>query len=141
MSRRSDIRAYLVIGSDSHPADILEQRIGLVSDSKVHMGEAKGLALIRSKWHAVKYFSSLGRDASVEDHVDSVVAKLRPFAHHISSLPSECWRQLTVVCYYSDRIAMHFSTQAVKFLSEIGADIDVDLYDFLPGGKRDWSSQ
>jgi len=130
MSEDNDVRAELDILSTSRTPDSIVRHLGLAPDAKLHMGESILGTLIKSKHHAVTYRSSLERGASVEDHVDNVVAKLWPIADRIASLPSDCSKELAVVCYCSDRIAIHISAKAIKFLSEIGAEIDIDYYYF-----------
>ena len=70
------------------------------------------------------------KNSSVDDQIDNLKNLVLPYIKEFKSLPKGSEVQLSCIVYaYKYWPPLSFSSNSVAFLSEIGASIDLDIYD------------
>ena len=130
MKTEDEIRMSLVIGSTEHTPEQLDSIVGMRCD-EYHL---KGSPILQSgRTHKENYwevYSGLPRDASFQEHLTALLARVSPFAENIRSLSGSARVELSCVLYLREAQGPDswFDSSAVKAIADLGASIDLDIY-------------
>lgn len=113
-----------------HPLDIA--KILGIQPSRIRLeGElVYSNALIRHKENGLEISSSLSRSHPFMEHIDSLSKILIPLKDKFKNLPSTCEIMLSchIYIYEEGMPAICLDVNMVKLLSDLNAEIDIDLY-------------
>jgi hypothetical protein len=86
-------------------------------------------ALIKYKENGWRVSSSLSKNENLKTHIEDLLQIIIPHKAKFRNLPSFCCIELSCCIYvYHEVPEISFSVSTVKLLSELQAEIDVDLY-------------
>ena len=127
----------LTIVSDRREPDELARAVGLKPDRAWRKGESRGPRTCkRHAFNGVVYGSGLADDAHPHEHLGALFARLKPHQARIGALASELAAkpaQGAVRLSFSDLTTAgmpgyHFSPEDLRFISELGAGLNVSIY-------------
>ncbi len=130
MVSRESLRVYLVVVDEQKEVYPALDALSVPYDKCLRFKDKMPYGGVnRESWCRIT--SGLESDASLEEHLASLVQKLAPFKDKLKSLAGMFYVQCTIVL--ETRAAnpgLHLPATSVSFLAEIGACVDIDIYCF-----------
>lgn len=127
-----DIRLRLVIEGFECAPDAITEIIGLIPDNVWLEGDrVRATSGIRAKTNGWRISSpALALDVSLGSQFDALIALVAPYIERFSRLPEGSRVQVRVFVFgFETMPELGLPPKAVKFMAEINADYDVDVYD------------
>lgn len=127
--------SFTLLGIDYNSEDLEPEEItaviGIVPTKTWKVGDliSKG-ATLRHKQNGWSLKSKLEDSATLEDHVESVLERLKPSWQHLVKMCTRYYTEIECIIYVygDDSPAIHFNRETLKRISELNAEIDIDLY-------------
>ena len=134
-NRPDEVYAQLEIFSKHLTPTQLDSIIGIKCDRSWLMGDLRKGTILREKQNGWILSSGLPPSPLLRDHVDALVTRISPFVNNFKPLINDVdiWIQFACIVYmYSDPAhGLHFDKATISMLHEIGACLDVDVYNFV----------
>jgi hypothetical protein len=127
---RDEFRAKLGIFCDTLSADEITKFIGIESDKSYLKDDHRGKTTIRQKENGWIIYSTIGRDAPLEDHVNNLLERINNHTDKIAEIARKPNVEVELGCtiWTGDRPSLFFTQKHISVLHKIGASIDIDLY-------------
>lgn len=128
--------AYFSIRSDDLDAAAIAARVGIAPDQVVVRGSREPDPPV-ARARAWKLLAD-DRDLRVDEQAALLLGRLRPVEAQVRELAADrgCSLTLQIVRYFADPageeqlLGWHLDADGLAFLARIGADIDVDEYEY-----------
>jgi len=125
----SELRVRLTLTSDREDPGEVTLRTGLQPEKIWRAGDQIGKSIRKYEQNGWQLGSDRPAEAGFGDHVESLIAKVRPVLPVFRSL-KQSW-EIELSCaieVYSSSPELHLEPDALQVLAELGASIDLDLY-------------
>lgn len=130
--------AYLRVTSESVPADVISQSLGVIPDRAWSVGDP--IDRPRAKQGSVREFSawSLGSGASegssLEAHVRALLDRVRLLAPALSRMRPEISVVVEIVQHLPSQTdaGLHLDAEQIAIIAAAGASVDIDQYVVVP---------
>lgn len=116
-----------VLSPDRTP-DQITATFGLSCDSCWRIGDERAHTTIKEKTNGWVLGSGLSKTASLEEHIDALLAVLDARADSVRSIAATSEVVLSCVVYADTPPALYFDQRVIQRLARLGANLDVDLY-------------
>jgi len=126
------IHVRLKIISDSLSSEELSTRTGLSFDEVWHVGERRGLTQIVEENNGGIISSGLQENESLEFQIKELLKLVESNVEKIKQLSTntmDATVELSCVIYSDDISALHFDKNTISALSDLGAHLDIDIYE------------
>lgn len=134
--------SFTLLGTDFSPEDLEPEEIttalGIVPTETWKVGDLiSKKATFHHKQNGWSLKSKLEDSATLEDHVESVLEQLKPSWQPLVKMCTRYYTEIECVIYVfgDDSPAIHFNRETLKRISELNAEIDIDLY-ILPESEE-----
>jgi hypothetical protein len=130
-SVRTEITASLIVLGSSATRDEVAKYVSGGPITFWKKGDAvQGSRIIR-KEDGWKLGSTLPRDSSLAEHVDKILECVDPVLGTLNRLGGTSIRlSVALYVYGLDRPPLRINAKAVRKLGDMGAEVDIDLYNF-----------
>lgn len=132
------IQASIVIVSASVTGNDMESQLGITVDRKWNEGEERGelsdkvkmRAKIIEKNSGISISSKLEKTSSLDEHANSLMEQLLSSRDVLKKLSFESEVRAFFTIFSEESPPTFFDKAFIKFLGEINASLDIDLYYF-----------
>ncbi|MBD2307081.1 DUF4279 domain-containing protein [Chroococcidiopsis sp. FACHB-1243] len=128
--------SFTILGTDSNSEDLDPDKItAIVGIQPTKMWKVGDLvskrSTLRHKQNGWSFKSKLEESATLEDHISYIFEQLKPNWQNLVEICTHYYTEIECAIYfYEDDIpAIHFERQSLKLISELNAEIDIDIYD------------
>jgi hypothetical protein len=124
-------KVKLTISSIDLTSEEICDAVGLTCDQEWKIGDQRGKTIIREKENGCMFESTLPESSPLEDHVDALISRLKPYSEKIKTLSKTNEVEFSCVIYnYIDPVnpGFHFEKGIISDIHSLGADLDIDLY-------------
>jgi hypothetical protein len=118
----------LKIKSITRSPEEITEMLGIQSDFSWHRGDKRAHTIILEKDNGWVLGSSLPDSDSLEQHINSLLARISACSNKIKLLSEDESLELSCVLYASEMPALNFSREVIHSICSIGASLDVDVY-------------
>lgn len=127
----SKIHVYLRLLSSDASLEDLSDLYQIPNSCIWRKGETRPGTILRHKENGWELKSDLDAAATVAEHVSRIMSLIDPYRSKISELQSNWETQIScALYYYGDCVPeSHFEPRLVNQMSDLGASLDVDVYD------------
>ena len=124
-----EIIMRLKISSHFLSSSQMTMKLGLIPDRAWDIGDFRPKTRYKEKINGIIIESGIERKGSIEEHIESITAKIHPIQEKILNLSEKCQITLSTV-YYSSYCcpALWFDNSFVKLLASINAEIEMSGY-------------
>lgn len=103
--------------------------IGIPASRIWHKGDAIITSIRRYKNNGYVISGNLPQSATLEECIDNVLDKIKPYKDNFKKLPDGVYVELSCCVYiYGDEPYIGLSRENIKLLAEINAAYDLDYY-------------
>jgi hypothetical protein len=117
----------LRLTSNSKSPEQFFSELGVVAEKSWRKGDIRKKTRIVEKENGYEFVAVYARDATFDEMVSGLLARLEPISGKIRTLACD-HVQLTCAVYSKEAPAIQFSPLVIEDLSRMGASIDIDLY-------------
>jgi hypothetical protein len=110
--------------------DEMQKCVGIQPDLIWHIGDPVGRTGILKKDHSIVFESPNGAVSDIRPELNALLDRLKPAVHQIRSLTPRVIPLLDIVVRTADdkeTPILNFPPDVIAFLSDCGAEIDIDL--------------
>ncbi len=131
-------RAKLIISSKEYAPEEITERVGRKCDEFWKIGDIEEVGreygkvlkkreMLDNGWVV---HSGLGEERSIEEHIESLLTRLAPYASHIKELSESCDVEILCVSWIESGCTFPISVDKaqIKAISDLGAELGFDLY-------------
>lgn len=120
-----------IFSYDINP-DEISSVIGMIPDKSRYKGNViRGDVVYKENMWEI--YSTTKDTVRLDTHVQSIITRIQPFRGNFKNL-DKCNIWLSCAIYVKDgpsSPSIHFDAETISFLSEINAEIDIDIYCLL----------
>jgi hypothetical protein len=129
---KTKISVYFTLTDFEIEPDQITTLLGISPYKAWKVGDlARPNTKIREKENGWQLKSNPENSDELESHISSLLEYLKPKWKELIEITNNCYTELSCVIYIEDEIpSIHFDQKIIQQLSELKAEIDVDLYDF-----------
>jgi Domain of unknown function (DUF4279) len=119
----------LKIVSHTLSPEEISSRLGQEPDRAWRKGtDDRKVSRNMSKCHGWIMNSGTGRDVSIEDQIERLLAKLKPLSNEIRQMSATETVDFSCVVYAQTEPPLYFENKTLSVIAALGANLDVDLY-------------
>lgn len=114
--------------------DVISETLGLQPTTSWRIGDVVGAVIAPRKVNFWKLTSGLGVEHSIKEHVNALVLRLAGAKDALIGLHFGGTSVVVCALYVDDddRPAVHVTHDALRFIADIGAAFDLDIYHLGP---------
>jgi hypothetical protein len=118
----------LKIRSTRRSPDEIGSELGLAADEQWQAGGFRPRTKMVAKTNGWILDSGKPRDATLDEHLEALLARLRGHEDRIRAISSSDSVEVSCVLYSIREPALNFSPELLARITELGAGLDIDLY-------------
>lgn len=127
VNREQTVVRFNIFSSTLTAKDV-EARTGLAPDESWKIGDARGAFGAVEKQHGFVLESKCRPTESLNDHLQTMLKRLAPYAQKIGALTNECKIEMSCQIHRKLAPALKFERDDIRWLGVMGARLDVDVH-------------
>jgi hypothetical protein len=126
MTQTTIVRVKIV--SKKHTPEMITEAVGIRCDWCWRCGDTRKHTIITEKDNGWVLHSGLPKTASLDEHMEALLSTVKPAKAKIRHLSLDDIVEVSCVIYSATRPALNFGSSVIRQLAEMGASLDIDLY-------------
>ena len=137
MTDENEIRVHLAFTSSHTSPDEVTRVLGVKPNRTWLRGETISGTKRQYSENGWRLASGLDASHGLEEHLLTLLTAIEPLAPKIAKLAERWDTEIGCVIYASQYVPeMHFSPSVLRRLSDLGVDVDIDLYCLLEAEEQ-----
>ena len=129
-----EIIVRLKVTSTRLTPEQITDAVGILCDHAWRIGEKRGKTIIVEKTNGWVLNSKMPKNAPLESHIEELLGRLVVHADRIRALSEQETVEVSCVIYALSPPALNFDKSVIQRIFQLGASVDIDLYQMGSGG-------